>query len=84
MPDQDDLWKEAERLQEYWRPRTDAIRLHQDIRDLVEAASVLNTASIKGLTKIINNHPQAFWDWAVASIANEPLRWRVPQQVLKD
>jgi hypothetical protein len=73
------------RLTQYWKARTDIMKKDRNFRDLDVTTSILVDNQISPrIHRVISNHPQAYWDWAVASLANLPFKWEIPKQSLGD
>lgn len=81
----DDILKHAKRLQQFWIDRTRVMEQDRRLRDLDETFALVKDVKIGGkVVKIIDNQPQTYWDWAVASLATNPFRFVVPMQLLKN
>lgn len=81
MPETPDYIKQIiddeQRLRTFWQARTEHLRVVRQARNLEEAA-LLPNRDYGDMMKVIDSHPQNWWLLAVAAVANEPLRWRVP------
>ena len=68
-------------LTNFWDGRTTAMTLDRKMRDLDVSVSVPSESKITNqMTKMVTNNPQNFWDWTVATLANNRFRWRAPKQ----
>ncbi len=68
-------------LTNFWDGRTTAMTLDRKMRDLDVSVSVPSESKVTNqMTKMVTNNPQNFWDWTVATLANNRFRWRAPKQ----
>lgn len=74
----DRMLADEKRLREYWQPRTDHLRTVRQARNLDQAVLLPPNRNYGEMLKVVDSHPQNWWLLAVAAVANEPLRWRVP------
>ncbi len=81
MADADDLKKVVDtkdRLVKFWKPRTEIIERDRKLRDLDEKASILGSQWSSKVVKVIDSLPQDYWDLAVATLSNDPVKFVVP------
>ena len=82
MPSKEEMVDHAKRLERYWKKRTEQRLMVRRLRDLDPDTSIANDPKrpldLAKLQRVIVTDPRSYWNWAIATLANEPFKWRSP------